>query len=89
MSVKIGYNMTAPHHLEMVNAFFTDGQIDYVELLADNFFNIQASEIEKIKAPLALHIMRSAFFRRRPRTSQLYGQIHSGDHGSSADVICE
>ena len=61
MSVKIGYNMTAPHHLEMVNDFFRSGQIDYVELLADNFFNFQTSEIEKIKAPLALHIMRSAF----------------------------
>jgi uncharacterized protein len=60
--MRIGFNFTLGATLDMVQRMVAKGQIDYCELLIDNFLHVPPAEIsEAFNCPLAFHIMLSKF----------------------------
>ena len=58
--MQIGFNFTTNGTLDMVQRMIRERQIDYCELLIDNFFHVPANElIDAFDCPVAFHIMRS------------------------------
>lgn len=58
--MQIGFNFTMNGTLEMVQRFVNERQIDYVELLIDNFVMFPVEElIDAFDCPVGFHIMRS------------------------------
>ncbi|MBU3890429.1 methanobactin biosynthesis cassette protein MbnB [Methylosinus sporium] len=60
--MQIGFNFTTNPTLDMVQRMIRERQIDYCELLIDNFLHVPPRELESVfKCPLAFHIMFSRF----------------------------
>jgi hypothetical protein len=58
----LGFNYTQGSTMDMVRKLVKDGDIDYVELLIDNFLHVPVDEVVKaFDCPVGLHIMRSRF----------------------------
>lgn len=68
-AIQMGINMTTAEQIELVKRFRHDGDINYVELLIDNFFDYEPESIaEALEGfPVALHIMFSRFLEREPQ----------------------
>nr|WP_255608889.1 hypothetical protein [Methylosinus sp. Sm6] len=60
--MKIGFNFTLPGSLGMVQKMIKARQIDYVELLIDNFLHLPPQElIDAFDCPVGFHMMLSKY----------------------------
>jgi uncharacterized protein len=58
----LGFNFTQGSTLEMVQQMVGEGEIDYVELLIDNFLHVPVKEVaDAFDCPVGFHIMHSRF----------------------------
>jgi methanobactin biosynthesis cassette protein MbnB len=63
----IGLNFTLGNTLDMVQRLVSEGEIDYCELLIDNFLQVPPRELaEAFDCPVGLHIMFSKFLESDP-----------------------
>jgi hypothetical protein len=72
--MKIGFNFTLPGTLGMVQQMIRERQIDYVELLIDNFLHVPPREIaDAFDCPIGFHIMLSKFLESDVETLTKFG----------------
>jgi uncharacterized protein len=65
--MQIGFNFTLNGTLDMVQRMIKERQIDYCEMLIDNFLHVPPKElIGAFDCPVAFHIMFSKFLERDP-----------------------
>lgn len=91
--MKFGVNLTKFDQIEFFNLFYTEGKIDFVEILLDNFINCDpvyiASKLEKF--PVSFHIMNSRYLERNieelqyiadkiDEFSKVFNPIYISDH---------
>ncbi len=67
--MQIGFNFTTNGTLDMVQCMLQERQIDYCELLIDNFLHVPPKElIDAFECPVGFHIMRSQHLERDRET---------------------
>ena len=67
--MQIGFNFTTNGTLDMVQRMIQERQIDYCELLIDNFLHVPPKElIDAFECPVGFHIMRSQHLERDRET---------------------
>jgi uncharacterized protein len=65
--MRIGFNFTLNGTLEMVQRMIRERQIDYCELLIDNFLHVPPKQlIDAFDCPVGFHIMLSKFLESEP-----------------------
>jgi hypothetical protein len=67
--MQIGFNFTLNGTLDMVRRMLRERQIDYCELLIDNFLNVPVKELaDAFECPVGFHIMLSKFLENDRET---------------------
>jgi methanobactin biosynthesis cassette protein MbnB len=73
--LKIGFNFTLPGSLGMVQEMIKARQIDYVELLIDNFLHLPPQElIDAFDCPVGFHMMLSKYLENDLETLKKLGE---------------
>jgi hypothetical protein len=72
--MRIGFNFTLPGTLDMVQQLIKERQIDYVELLIDNFLHLPPRQLaDAFDCPIGFHIMLSKFLESDLETLKKFG----------------
>lgn len=66
MPIKIGVNLTRPNQIPIFKEMLSEGVIDYIEILVDNFLTCDPTSIRETfgDCEINLHIMQSRFLER-------------------------
>lgn len=64
--MKIGINLLAPQQLPLIKNLYAQGQIDFCEIILDNFVHLPAKEILSAlgSMPIAVHLVASRFLEK-------------------------